>query len=187
MFYGYVSPHRQGVYTDFTIVKSLMKLYPYSKCRKFLHEDEAWVFVKRNSSTKPLDSLYNYGDIFMSHHIKVNYIIGKSEVFYNITPTDKNIRVFSDNPNVVIDHFGKGMCIRLNNIYLNRELLSAHSIAIYHLMDLVGEFIDIQLTVADSSIYYMLTAYEGSNLSFNKVRRKIANRLGGLALNVEIW
>jgi hypothetical protein len=189
VWYGYVGPGIRGVQNDINVIRKLLAVYPYLKFRKKKTEEEAWAFVEREGKRPTLKRITKYGDIFNTHYVTVEYFIQDGSVFYNIfTKNIGYIRISSDDENVLIENRSELIKIELSNIHLNNEFISSHAIAIYHILRLLGSYVDVEILVPDHSIFYMLTAYTGTKSSLVRVLKYIESRKGNIAVTVkEKW
>lgn len=183
MPYGVVAPGIHAVYEDFAPVKRIMTLYPYPKFRKFKTEEEAWAFVKRHQNKHVYSGITKYGDTFDNHYVKMEYFIGDNSLYYNFR-TDKigYIKIISNK--ATVQNRTSLIMARIDNISLNRDMISSHLIAIYHGLDLIGDFIDVDVTVPDHSIFYTLMTYSGYSKVINRVLTQIRDRLGKLSVSL---
>lgn len=188
MWYGFVSNNMTLWTQDFTKVNTLAKICPYPKFRGFQTEEEAILFIKKNKRNKLLKSLKTYGNVFTNVKTQLEYYIEKDRICANLrTKGMYNIRIPTTDKNVLIEYGAKLVKIQLKDIYLNDNLISSHITAIYNLLKLLGDFIDIDIVVPDNSIYYALTTYTGSNILINRVQLLIKKRFGELAITVREW
>lgn len=174
------------MFTDFNEIKRISVLYPYCKFRKFRNEEDAWKFVRQHVNKHALGNLYNYGDAF-SLHVKMEYFIGKDSIYYNFR-TEKMGYIKIVTNKAVVENKSNLIMVELKDISLNNMLIVSHLIAIYHGLQLLGDFVDVDITVPDHSIFYTLMTYSGTNKTINKILDKIKSRLGKLSvtlLNVE--
>ena len=183
MPYGVVAPGIRAVYEDFSSVKRIMALYPYPKFRKFKTDEDAWNFVKRYQNKHVYAGISKYGDTFDTHYVKMEYFIGKNALYYNFrTSKIGYIKVISNK--AVIQNRTNLIMARVDNISLNSEMITAHLIAIYHGLQLLGDFIDVDVSVPAHSIFYTLMTYSGYNKVILRVLEQIRNRLGKLSVSL---
>lgn len=185
MWYGYVGPGIHGVNQDFQMISKLKTVYPYLKFRKFYTEEKAWEFVHRYGKRKELSAIIRYGNVFNTHYVTVDYYIKEDAVYYNVhTKKLGYIRLVSTDDNISIENRVHIIKVKISNIYLNNDLVSSHAIAIYHILRLLGSYVDVELKVPDHSIYYMLTSYTGTKSSLTRVLKYIDSRKGEIAITV---
>lgn len=183
MPYGVVAPGICTVYEDFKSVQRIMALYPYPKFRKFRTTEEAWAFVRRYNNKHFYHGVYKYGDTFNNHYISMEYFIGKDSLYYNFrTKKIGYVKIVSSKAEV--QNGANLITARIRNIYLNPNMISAHLIAIYHGLELLGDFVDVDVTVKDHSVFYALMTYKGQNRVIRRVLDKINSRLGKLSVSL---
>jgi hypothetical protein len=188
MWYGYVGPGMFHVTKNYQVIDRLAALFPYSKYRKFRTEEEAWEFITRNGKRPELKNVVRYGDTFENHYVTVDYIITEDTVFYNVSTSKLGyIKLISDDSNFVIENRTDMITVRLKNIFLNKDMISSHAIAIYHILKLLGNYIDVEVIVPDHSIFYMLTIYTGSKPTILKLKKLIGSRQGKLSVTLLNW
>lgn len=191
MWYGFVSGDTICVTQDYKEIDILSSLLPYPKFRKFPGddgEDRAWEFVNHYRKKKAFESVRDYGDCFDGFTLKVNYIIDKDCVYYNVrTGSMGFVSIACSDENVEMTVGNSLITIKLNNISLNNNLISSHAIAIWHILRILGDLVDINLTVPDHSVFYLLTSYTGNKPSLVRVLDKIKSRKGHISLTVERW
>jgi hypothetical protein len=186
MWYGYVGPGIKGVSQDYRAIEKLKAVYPYLKFRKHYSEEQAWLFIGRQGKRQVLENIIKYGNIFNNHYVTVEYFITEDSIYYNIlTKRLGYIKLVTDDENVHVENRTELIKVRLSDIYLNKEFISAHAIAIYHILKLLGSYVDVELKVPDHSIYYMLSSYTGNKSSLLRVLKYIDSRKGKIAITVK--
>lgn len=188
MWYAYVGPGIIHVCNNFSTIDKLAAIFPYSKFRKCKTEDDAWEFIARFGKRPELKNVVRYGDTFNTHFVTVEYMIAKDSVYYNVKTSQLGyIRLESSDENFVIENRTELIKVKLKNIFLNKDLVSAHAIAIYHIVRLLGNYVDVEIKVPDHSIFYMLTSYNGTKTSITKVRKFLASRKGKVSVTLLNW
>lgn len=183
MPYAVIAPGIHTVYDDYSSVERIMALYPYPKFRKFSDEKLAWEFVRRHENKHAYTYINKYGDTFNKHFVKMEYFIGENSVYYNFRTQNLGyIKIISDK--ALVENRANLIKAELKNTSLNNEMITGHLIAIYHGLSLIGEFIDVDVTVPDHSIFYALMTYKGSNKVILRVLEQIRNRMGKLSVTM---
>lgn len=183
MPYGVVAPGLSNVYEDYKSVERIKSLYPYPKFRKFNTDEAAWEFVRRNKNKHEFSSVYKYGDTFDNLCISMEYFIGKDSIYFNFrTSKIGYIKIISDRAEV--ENRANIITATIKNIELNNEMITSHLITIYHGLQLIGDFIDVDVTVPDHSIFYTLMTYNGNSRVINRVLEQIRNRKGKLSVSL---
>lgn len=184
MYYGVVAPTLHSVYQDYTDVKRIITLYPYAKVRSFRTETDAWNFVRKNINTHELLKLRKYGDTFDEMFVKMEYFIGKNSLYYNYDTSKLGSGIRIINSKAMIQQTVNSATVEVPGISVNPNLIYGHVIAIYHGLDVIGDFVDVDVTVPDHSIFYTLNSYTGDNRVLNKVLTRIKSRLGHLSISL---
>lgn len=184
--YAVVAPGFSAVYSDWKDVERIRALYPYPKWTKCRTETEAQEFLKRNSYSRKVKQLYNYGDTLNDLYINVEYRIGPDCVYYVIdTRRVGNIRLLSED--ALVEYKSNKIFVKIPNIYLSDELLSGHMSAIHNLLHLVGEYVDVNITVPNYAVFYALTVYDkGNNRVVQLTRDAISKRLCKVAFTLKM-
>lgn len=184
MLYAVVAPGVSGVYDNYAQVQRIMALYPYTKFRKVVNEEMGWNFIKRNQNLHNFTQLSKYGNTFDNACVKMEYFIGKESVYYNLYTRDAGELKFY-HKDALISSGNNLTMVEMPNIKLNRNLISGNLIAIYHGLDIVGDFIDVDITIPNHSIFYAISSYTGSSRVINRVQKKIQERLGAVSLTLK--
>ena len=187
-YYGYSYPGKSGVTTDYRDIQTIIKLYPYPKFRCFLNEKDALHFAELHKVATPIASLYHYGDVLENHYVSVQYFILENKVCYNIFHNKMGcIRFNTDDDNISIDARGDVTMVAISNIFLDEHKIGDHAVAVYHILKLIGDFIDVDLELPYRCIYYALTAYTGTDYNICRVQNLIESRVGCLSYSVRRW
>ena len=185
MIYGVVAPGISGVYENFDYVRRIQTLYPYCKFRKFHTESEAWNFVKRYENKHAFTTLTHYGDTFDKLCVKMEYFIENDTIYYNFrTKGVGTIKLYSDT--AIINNRSDLIMAELRDVHLNPMMISAHMIAIYHGLVLLGDYLDVDVLVRTHSVYYALMSYTGNNRVIRRTTEKIKHRLGNLSVTLRV-
>jgi hypothetical protein len=183
MPYAVIAPGIHTVYSDFKSVERVMALYPYPKFRKFKKEEDAWAFVKRNKNKHKFTYLNKYGDTFDNMYIRMEYFIGKSSIYYNFfTKKLGYVKIISEK--AIIENRANVITAELPNTFLDNDMITGHLIAIYYGLQMIGEFIDVDITVPDHSILYTLISYSGNNEVILRVKNLIKSRTGKISVSM---
>lgn len=182
--YAVVAPGLKGIYEDPRIIDRILALYPYTKFRKFATEDECWEFIRRNENTHGLEDITDFGDAFPKHHVKMEYFIWNSNIYYNFdTHLLGTIRILDKE--AVVENRANLIKVMLPNIIVDPNTISGHIIALYNGIRLLGDYIDVSVTVPDHSIFYALHSYTGNNRAITRLRRYLDSRLGKVSVTLK--
>lgn len=186
MPYAVVVPGMSRVFKRWSDVERVIALYPYPKYRKFETEEECWEYVKRNTYKRVYTDVTKYGDTFDSLYVQMQYFIRPDKVYYNFfTKKLGYIAIECDNENVTVINRTENIKAIMHDIYLNDDQISSHLIAIWHGLRIIGDFVDVDVTVPDHSIFYALMTYKGSNKVINRVRDYINNRTAHVSVTLK--
>ena len=165
---------------------TIAAIYPYPKFRKFKEETEAREWLRQNTRSMNIISYNQYGETVSSGYAKIEYFIDADCVYYNIR-TEKVgfIKIWCDEEDVKIDARRNLIKVRVCNLQLNNKLIFHHILAIRRILKLIGEYLDVDFVVPDSSILIAATKYTGSNYIIKGLQRDIAERLGGVSFTVK--
>lgn len=183
--YAVVAPGISGVYTNWSEVERIKALYPYPKWCKCNSEEEAQAWLRRNTYNKKLSSIYNYGNTFDNLYIDVKYKISTDCVYYVLDcKRIGNIRLHTK---AYIEYKGNNIYIKLPNIYLSNETIAGHMSALHNLLQIVGDYVDLNIELPYYAIFYCLTVYSrGNNRQVQLVKKLIDNRLGAVAFSLKM-
>ena len=180
--YAAVAPELNGIYASYDDVLRVLTLYPFAKVRKFQTEDECWAFINRYSNKHTLDEVENFGDTFECR-VKMSYFIYDTSIYYNFdTSKIGTLHILSDT--ATVENRVNLIKATIPNMVLNPDKISAHVIAIYRGLRLLGDFVDVEVTVPDHSILYAVRSYSGTNRTIIRLKRLIDQRIGRVSLSL---
>ena len=159
--YAVVAPGLHGIYYNWKDVERIHALYPYAKWGKFYNEQDAQEFIKRNTNHHVVKQLYNYGDTLSDLYIDAKYKITNECLFFVFdTKRVGRVRILSED--AVVEYKGSKIYVRLSNIKLSDLTISSHMSAIYTMLHLLGDYVDVNISLPNFSVYYALTTYSGN-------------------------
>ena len=184
--YAVVAPGFSCVYSNWADVERVKALYPYPKWCKCYSEEEAQAWIKRNSYGKHLSRVYNYGNSFPELNIYVRYHIGTDCVYYILDCSKVgSIRIHA--PDALVEYKGSKIFVKLPNIKVSNETVAGHMSAIHNLLQIVGDYVDLNIELPYYSLFYCLTGYSrGNSRPITLVRQLIDRRLGAVALSLKL-
>lgn len=184
--YAVVAPGFSCVYSNWADVERVKALYPYPKWCKCYSEEEAQAWIKRNSYGKHLSRVYNYGNSFPELNIYVRYRISTDCVYYILDCRKVgNIRIHAQD--ALVEYKGSKIFIKLPNIKVSNETVAGHMSAIHNLLQIVGDYVDLNIELPYYSLFYCLTGYSrGNSRPITLVRQLIDRRLGAVALSLKL-
>ena len=184
--YAVVAPGFACVYSNWADVERIKKLYPYPKWVKCKTDEEAQEWIRRNSYGHRLSRVYNYGNTLKDLHIYVNYHICKDSVLY-VLDCSRIGRVQIDSDNVEVKYEGSKISVKLNDIFVSNETIAGHMSAIYNLLKILGDYIDVNIELPYYSLFYSLTSYSRGNCrAITIVKKVIEERLGAVAFSLSM-
>lgn len=173
--YAVVAPGFSSVYTNWKDVERIHALYPYCKWCKCRNEKDAQEFIKRNTNNHVVKQLYNYGDTLRDLYIDAIYKIGPDCVYYVFyCQRVGNIRLHNDV--ALIEYKGSKIYAKIPDIYLSPDSIAGHMSAIHNMLLLLGDYVDVNITLPNFSIYYALTSYSRGNSRAITVTRDLIDR-----------
>ena len=116
----------------------------------------------------------------------MEYFICEDRVCYNFrTKKIGYLAIENNDDNVTVVNRAGVIKVTLRNIFLNDDIISNHLIAIWHGLKIIGEMIDVDVTVPDHSIFYALMTYKGTSKTINRVRSYIDNRFAKVSVSMK--
>lgn len=177
-----------GVIESKETLDVLASIFPYPKFRKVVDKEAAFAFLEKYRRGDYAPVYNNYGDTDAYYgYAKVTYIIDKNDLYVTVD-TSKLGNVKLPPPkdrNIVIDNSTQMIRIKIRDINLNDDKISDHCYAIYTILNLIGEFVDVNIEVPDISVYLALFKYKGEYYSITAAQEEIHNRLGAVAVTIK--
>ena len=166
----------------------LTSIYPYPKFRKVVNEEAAYKFLERYNRGEINPKYSNYGNTDRDNgYCILKYIIDGTDLFATLDTSHIGFirlksRRYSD---IVVDNRPSMIRIRVFNINLNADLISDNCVAITTLLDIIGDYVDVNIVVPDISVYLALTKYSGKMYAIKICQDNISSRLGGVSFTVQ--
>lgn len=183
MWYAVVAPNISGVYSSFEPVRRIKALYPYCKFRTVVTEEDGWAFVKRYKNLHNFTQLRHYGSTFEKLCIDMEYFITNNSIFFNFFLNDYGyLRLHTDK--CLVRYSADLIMVEMPNIKLDKDSIFGNLIAIYHGLSLLGDYVDVDITLPNHSIFYALTSYTGDNRVITRVTNHIKERLGNVSFTL---
>ena len=185
--YAVVAPGFSCVYSSWSDVERIKALYPYPKWCKCSTETEAQAWIKRNSYSNKLSSIYNYGNTLKDLYIDVKYKIAKDCIYY-VLDCKRIGRLRLNVEGILVEYKGSKIYVKLPNTYVSDETVAGHMSAIHNLLQFVGDYVDLNIELPYYSLFYCLTVYsKGNNRHVKLVKDLIDERLGAVALSLKLF
>ena len=157
MFYAITAPGIAGVYTNWSEIERIKALYPYPKFRKFVYEADAYTWLKQNKYPVKATRVYNYGNTFDDLYINVKYKITSECVYVSLDcKRVGNVRLYV--PDAAIEYKGDKILMRLPYVNFSEESLASHMSVIYNILQMVGQYMDVNIHLEYYSLYYSLAS-----------------------------
>ena len=182
--YAIVAPDFETITNDYKVLERIKALYAYPKWKLCKTEAEALTFIRLNKYKHHVRQLYNYGDTFRDMYVNVKYIIFPNSVFYTLD-TSKVGHLRINCADALVEYRLNTINIRIGNLQLSNDTIAGHMSAIHHLLNIVGDFVDLNITLPNYSIFYSLTYYnKGRSRAINITQDAIRHRLCKVAFTL---
>lgn len=193
MWYGLVNREKGWVTEKWPEARDWMAIRPYSSCRKFKLEEDAWAFVHKKQNRITGDrvcSIRRFGNTNEKFLFEVSYfILEDGTVYANIKrPNNVKVRIVTEDEdtNVTVRYTSTMIVLIIYKLDLNRDSVKHQAIALYHVLRLLGPLVDVDLEVKDLSLFHVIFHYSGNRVrEYMKLRKIIADRVGGVSVSVE--
>lgn len=182
--YAITAPGYSSIVTNYKEVEKIKAIYPYAKFAKFTREEDAQLFLKRNSNPHEFANLFNYGNTFDKFFIYAKYRILNDGVYYVLDLTRiGSVRIFAKD--AIIEYKGYKTYVKMGNVNISDKSISGHLTAIYNLLEIIGENFDVNIEIPNFSVFYALTAYsKGNSRAVNLTRKMIQERICEVAFTL---
>lgn len=166
-------------------VDTIVALYPYPKFKKVRDEVEARVWLRENTRKMNCLTFSKYGSTATAGYARIEYFISNNEIFYNIDTRKVGYIKVLASEEVSVDARATILKVKVRNVCLDNSMIAHHIIAIKRILKILGEYIDVDITVPDVSIFLALTRYTGNNYLIKGIQRDIEVRLGAVSITVK--
>lgn len=185
MWYAIVGPGLKGVYKEWSRVAELSKLFPYCSYRKFYTEQECWQFVGTHARSYTDISLTKYGNTFDKFYVQMRYFMKDEYVYYTfMTDHFGKIRL-TNTDNCLVEYKAKCITVKYkSDVIYDNELIIDHLNAIVHGVEMLGDFIDVDIIVPNYSIYYALTLYNGVRSDILNLVERLRERMAEFSVTL---
>ena len=177
-----------GLVYSWEHLQVLASIYPYPKFRKVKDEIEGKMLLERYKRGQFDDHFENYGETDQSYGFAViDYIIDGSNLYVSIDTTKVGFIKVKKSPfnDTSVDNRPTMIKIIVRNINLNDNLISDHCVAINTILQILGEFVDVNICVPNISVYLALARYTGDNFFIRDVQNTLKTRLGGVSYTIK--
>lgn len=177
----------KGIVESKETLDILSSIYPYPKFRKVKTKEDAIKFLNRYNRRDYGVQFNNYGTTDSNYcYAFIKYVIDNSDLYVSIDTSKIGfIRINNKNKkDVVVDNRPTMIRFKISNINLKDELISDHCIAIYTILDILGEYVDVNIEIPDISVYLALYKYVGESYVIKNTQEIIKERLGGVSVTI---
>ncbi len=184
--YVVVAPGISTVYTNWKDVERIKTLYPYPKWARVNSEQEAQEWLRRNSYGHGLHTVNKYGNTINNLYINVQYKIFPDYLAI-VYDTSKVGKIRLPETRNLVAYIGDKIHVKVGDIFLSDESITGHMSAIFNVLNLVGDIIDINIELPNYSIFYSLTGYsKGNQRAISTVQEMIRNRQGAVSYTIQL-
>ena len=179
--YALTGPNIREICYTIDQVREYMQKYPYVKFRKFNTEAECVSFLHQHPNNKDIQYLTNYGNTFRTLYVKMEYFIADAlYINYDISNFG---RLYISRKDVDVINKPQSIHVKVSDLNLSRNIVS-NVIAVYHGLSIIGDNVDVNVTVPDSGTFYALYAYSGTNKIILSTRDYIHYRKGKVGVTI---
>lgn len=165
---------------------TILALYTYPKFEKFSNTEDAYKWIRDHSRVQYSSHYNQYGETMGIGFVSVTYSIKNNTIYYHIdTEQFGYLGAVSTDKNVAIRSGRNNMDVIISNIVLDDLKISSHIIAIRRIINILGEYVDVDITVPDMSVYLAITKYRGDNYIIRSLKNDLEKRLGGISFTVK--
>ena len=183
--YAVVAPGLSCIYSNWKDVERVKELYPYPKWVKVQDEKQAEEWLKRNSYGHGLRTISKYGDILPNLYVSATYRIFENCVCI-VYDTSKIGSIRVPNGDYLVEYKEDSIRVKIPEFYVSEESIAGHLSVVYNILDIIGEFVDIDITLPYYSIYYCLASYKGNKLRAAVILRDmIKQRMGSVSYSMK--
>lgn len=168
-------------------LQKLTMIYPYAKHKYFEFEGQALGWIRQNQRGVYGTRVKQFGGTATSGFIQIEYYIDGENIYYNLGLSKfGRTRVLPDDKEgILVDNRTELIKVKVVNTILNNMLIAHHCIAIQRILNILGEFVDVDFILPDMSIYIALTNYRGKDVTIKRIQDYISNRMGGVSYTVK--
>lgn len=184
--YAVVAPGLKGVYRDSKDIDEILKMYPYARFHKFFTEEQCYLWISENSSSRRLEEIRDYGTALKARHVVMEYYIKDDFLYVNYNtknfgrmrisvPEDEGIQLIQ-----ATNYCALKVPFEIRAKPLHRSLLG-----IVDGLELIGDMIDVVVKVPDHSVFYALRSYTGKDPVINRAQAAVRERQGGTSISLK--
>ena len=175
-YYGYIG-RTTGVYDSWSKVHDKIVQYPYSKYRVFKTEDAAYRFIQNTPHLKPVDKVTTIGFADKEFAIDVEYYVWEGKLYVNLYIPDNMYTQFQ----LPIQHISRTIaCYSDPKGYYRNDTAKGQVQICKQILNLVGDFVDVNLHVYDDTLYLLERFYVGTDTILTEYLESLKKRIGCL-------
>ena len=165
----------------------LIRLYAYPKFQKVANELEALKWFRENERKEYPDEFIIYGTTAINSYVTLEFFFNNNNIYANLFYNHLGqFRIScSDFNNVSVSYRGDKMLIVVENVVYDKDNPAHYVIALYQLLNIIGDTVDVNVIVPDESIFLTLTGYKGTNKIVKKYLSLLDDRMFGLSYTVK--
>lgn len=185
--WGFIASGKTTICKTQTELQKLMMIYPYAKTKYFEYENQALDWIRQNQRGLYGTRVKQFGGTAVSGFIQIEYYIDGNNIYYNLDLKKFGLtRIIPDEKDgILVDNRAEFIKVKVLNTVLNNSLIAHHCIAIQRILNILGEFVDVDFILPDMSVYIALTNYRGKDVIIKRVHDYIVNRIGGVSYTVK--
>lgn len=177
--YAFVSNEYRTIVHTQRQLDFLCSIYSYPKFKMVENVAEAKKFFNSNIREFFTPSLNQYGKVKDIGYISVQYFIDGNNIYLNVYTKHFGFIKMSDLPsNIKQDSSYDLLKMKICNINLDNSQISHHCVAITHILQIFGDYINIELILPDVSVYLACTKYKGRNFGIKRLQSMLNTRMG---------
>lgn len=163
-------------------------IYPYVKSKFVMTEQEGLEWIRRNQRELYNSRVKHFGSATpQGGYISIEYFIDGKNLYYNLRLSEfGKTRILPDPENgLLVDNRKDLIKVKILNTPLDNMIIAHHCIAVQRILNVIGEYADVDVLVPDMSVYIAFTTYNGKDATIKRIQRSIRTRLGGVSFTVK--
>ena len=177
--YAFISNEFQTIVNSQSNLQLLCDLYSYPKFKKVDTYEEGMKYIESCKRKFKKSGKTIFGIKRTTAYLDINYFINDNNIYLNIRTSNFgyiSMENLPDNMKSVATY--DLVKIKISNIQIDDSRISSHCIAVYQILRLFDNSINIVLTLPDLSVYLACTRYVGKNHVIKGVQDLIKSRVG---------
>lgn len=181
--YAFISDEYQCVLHDKQKIQVLKKIYTRPVVKMFATARECEEYILSHPRKMYLNKGQRSGWSPKAAYMRVECFVDVDTIYANVY-TDHFGYVYPNikKPNVIYSATYDLIKIKMTGVHVKPGSITSQCLAIYNIVSLFNDIINMQVVVPDISVYLALTAYSGRNPAINRIRDGLNGRIGKVAL-----